>query len=158
MPQIDRGVVFLYKLKYMDYRTVFINKMKVKKKNKFRKTLKKMNGTSNLEVNFGKLLTELNIKYKQHFIFKKREFDFLLVDYNILIETHGCFFHCCKQHNPEAKYALQRRNIKNDQYKVKLVKFDKNYKLLIIWEHEMNDLLLLTEKVKNNLGKMINIL
>ena len=82
-----------------------------KKKGKIGKLFKKMKGTSNLEVSFADLLDKLGIKYEQHFVFKKREYDFLLNDHNILIETHGCFFHCCKEHNPEAKYAFQRKNL-----------------------------------------------
>ena len=125
----------------------------VKKKGKIGKLFKKMKGTSNLEVSFADLLDKLGIKYEQHFVFKKREYDFLLNDHNILIETHGCFFHCCKEHNPEAKYAFQRKNLKNDQYKVKLVKFDKTYTLLVIWEHEIEKKKLLTEKINTFIEK-----
>ena len=130
-----------------------------KKKGKIGKLFKKMKGTSNLEVSFADLLDELGIKYEQHFVFKKREYDFLLTDHNILIETHGCFFHCCKEHSPEPKYAFQRRNLKNDQYKVKLVKFDKTYTLLVIWEHEIEKKILLTEKINNFIEKytIINV-
>ena len=124
-----------------------------KKKGKIGKLFKKMKGTSNLEVSFADLLDKLGIKYEQHFVFKKREYDFLLNDHNILIETHGCFFHCCKEHNPEAKYAFQRKNLKNDQYKVKLVKFDKTYTLLVIWEHEIENKKLLTEKINTFIEK-----
>jgi G:T-mismatch repair DNA endonuclease (very short patch repair protein) len=129
-----------------------------KKKGKTRKMLKKMNGTSNLEVKFAELLTELGIKFEQHFMFKKREFDFLLNDHNILVETHGCFYHCCKKHNPEPKYAFQRANLKNDQYKVKIVKFDLTYTLLVIWEHEMIDKKVLTEKINSFVGKHSKLL
>jgi G:T-mismatch repair DNA endonuclease (very short patch repair protein) len=101
---------------------------------KFGKKMKQMNGTSKLEVKFANLLNELNIKFLPHFNFKDREFDFLLVEHNILVETHGCFFHCCKEDGFKPEYAIQRKNIKNDQYKSKIVKFDKNYNLLIIWE------------------------
>jgi G:T-mismatch repair DNA endonuclease (very short patch repair protein) len=129
-----------------------------KKKCKTRKMFKKMNGTSNLEVKFAELLTELGIKFEQHFMFKKREFDFLLNDHNILVETHGCFYHCCKKHSPEPKYAFQRANLKNDQYKVKIVKFDLTYTLLVIWEHEMIDKKVLTEKINSFVGKHSKLL
>jgi G:T-mismatch repair DNA endonuclease (very short patch repair protein) len=122
-----------------------------KKKGKISKMFKKMKGTSNLEKLFAEILTEQKIKFEQHFVFKNREFDFLLNDYNILVETHGCFFHCCKTHNPEPKYSFQRKNLKNDQHKVKIVKFDLNYNLLIIWEHEMSD----TTKVVKRLNEFI---
>lgn len=129
-----------------------------KKKGKTKKMLKKMNGTSNLEVKFAELLTELGIKFEQHFVFKKREFDFLLTEHSILVETHGCFYHCCKKHNPEPKYAFQRANLKNDQYKVKIVKFDLTYTLLVIWEHEMVDKKVLTEKINTFVGKHSKLL
>jgi len=129
-----------------------------KKKGKTKKMLKKMNGTSNLEVKFSELLTELGVKFEQHFMFKKREFDFLLNEHSILVETHGCFYHCCKKHNPEPKYAFQRANLKNDQYKVKLVKFDLSYTLLVIWEHEMDDRKILTEKINTFVGKHSKLL
>ena len=129
-----------------------------KKKRKIGKLFKKMNGTSNLEVSFAEILTGLNIKFEQHFVFKKREFDFLLTEHNILVETHGCFFHCCKKHNPEPKYAFQRRNLKNDQYKVKLVKFDLSYTLMVVWEHEMDTQTVLTEKINIFIGKHSKVL
>ena len=124
-----------------------------KKKGKFAKMVKKMNGTSKLEDSFAELLEQENIKFERHFVFKKREFDFLLSDYNVLIETHGCFYHCCKKHSPKAKYAFQRANLRNDQYKVKLVKFDRTYNLLVIWEHEMNETNLVAERVKTFIEK-----
>jgi G:T-mismatch repair DNA endonuclease (very short patch repair protein) len=129
-----------------------------KKKRKIGKLFKKMNGTSNLEVSFAEILTKLDIKFEQHFMFKGREFDFLLTDHNILVETHGCFFHCCKKHNPEPKYAFQRANLKNDQYKVKIVKFDLSYTLMVIWEHEMDKQTLLTEKINNFITKHSKLL
>jgi len=129
-----------------------------KKKGKTRKMLNKMNGTSNLEVKFAELLTEMGVKFEQHFVFKKREFDFLLTEHSILVETHGCFYHCCKKHNPEPKYAFQRANLKNDQYKVKIVKFDLTYTLMVIWEHEMVDKKVLTEKINSFVGKHSKLL
>lgn len=127
-------------------------------KGKIRKMLKKMNGTSKLEVSFAELLTKIGVKFEQHFVFRKREFDFLLNEHSILVETHGCFYHCCKKHNPEAKYAIQKRNIKNDQYKVKLVKFDPSYTLLVVWEHEMTDQEILLERINTFVGKHSKLL
>ena len=54
------------------------------KKKKMGKIFKKISESSGLERDFAEILTELNIKFEQHFVFKKREFDFLLVDHNIL--------------------------------------------------------------------------
>ena len=126
---------------------------KKKKVSKIGKMFKKMKGTSNLETKFAEILAENDINFEQHVEFKKREYDFLLTDHNIFIETHGCFFHCCKKHNPEVKYAFQRNSIKNDLYKVKLIKFDLNYTLLTIWEHEMEDIPILVEKLSKFITK-----
>lgn len=123
------------------------------KKKPIKKLFKKMNGTSKLEVSFAELLDNLGINYTQHFIFKKREYDFLLTDYNILVETHGCFFHCCKIHNPVPVYPFQKKSIKNDKLKSKNVKFDPNYRLLVVWEHEMNNVQVLTEKINKFIAK-----
>jgi len=133
-------------------------KKKVKKKNKMRSVRKKMNGTSKLETSFAEILESLDIKFKQHYMFKDREFDFLLTDHNIIVETHGCFYHCCKAHNPEAKYSFQRSNLKNDKHKVKLVKFDHNYTLLVVWEHEMSENKLLVERVNKFITKHSKLL
>lgn len=120
---------------------------KKKKKGKIGKLFKKMNGTSNLEIKFSKVLDDLGLSYEQHYVYKKREYDFLLLDYSILIETHGCFYHCCKTHFPDPIYPFQKRTLKNDQLKVKNVKFGKEFTLLTIWEHEMDKPKLLTEKI-----------
>lgn len=128
-------------------------KTKKTKKGKIGKMFKKMKGTSNLETKFAEILTELGYNFEQHFKFKRKEYDFLLIDYDILIETHGCFFHCCKTHNPIAKYSFQRRNIKNDQYKLKIVKFDTKYSLMIIWEHEMDNPSNVTKKINEFVTK-----
>lgn len=128
-------------------------KKKVTKKKPIKKLFKKMNGTSKLEVSFAELLDELQINYSQHFTFKKREYDFLLTDYNILVETHGCFYHCCKTHNPIPVYPFQKKSIKNDKLKSKNVKFDLNYRLLVVWEHEMNNVQVLTEKINKFIAK-----
>ena len=52
-----------------------------------------------------------------------------------------------------AVYPFQRRNIKNDKFKSKNVKFDPNYRLLVVWEHEMKDATLLTEKINKFVNK-----
>jgi len=46
-----------------------------------------------IEKKIEEFLNELNIKYKYSFIFRKRQFDFMLPEYNIIIETNGDFWH-----------------------------------------------------------------
>lgn len=126
---------------------------KQKKKGKISKMFKKMKGTSNLETKFATILDELGLVYEQHYIYNKREYDFLLLDYSILIETHGCFYHCCKTHFPTAIYPFQKRTLKNDQLKVKNVKFGKEFTLLVIWEHELDKPKQLNKKINEFIQK-----
>jgi G:T-mismatch repair DNA endonuclease (very short patch repair protein) len=120
---------------------------KKKKRGKIGKLFKKMNGTSKLETKFAEILDKLEISYQQHYTYKKREYDFLLIDHNILIETHGCFYHCCKTHFKTPNYSFQKRTLINDQLKVKNVKFGLEFTLLTIWEHELDDINQLIKKI-----------
>jgi len=106
-----------------------------------------MHGASGLEVKFEEILMQLKLNYMMHYIFKEREYDFYLPDYKLLIETHGCFFHCCKEDGYTPKYPFQRKNIKNDKHKVNLVKFSPEYKLLVIWEHEITSRRRVVQKI-----------
>ncbi len=114
-------------------------KTKRKKKGQMAKTLAKMNGTSKLEDTFEEILKELGDPYIKHYRFGKREFDFCLTESKILIEVHGCFWHGCKVCGMEAKYGAQKRSVKNDKHKYKLVEASQDYKLLTFWEHEVNN-------------------
>ena len=110
---------------------------------------KLMSGKSKLEDKFADMLKSMNLNFERYFVFKKREYDFLLIDYNILIEVHGCFFHCCIKDGYKPKYKFQARNLINDQFKIRSVKMSNKYKLLIIWEHEINENKTLTIKKIN---------
>lgn len=123
----------------------------IKKQTKKRKKFKKSQKISSLEVRFSQILNKLDIKFIHHFFYKNKEYDFFLPDYNYFIETHGCFFHCCPNHFPLPKYKLQINNKKNDQIKLRNLKFSQEYNLMIIWECEMKDELLLEEKIKKRL-------
>jgi DNA mismatch endonuclease (patch repair protein) len=123
----------------------------IKKQTKKRKKFKKSEGISSLEVRFSQILNKLYIKFIHNFFYKNKEYDFLLPDYNYFIETNGCFFHCCPKHFPLPKYKLQINNKKNDQTKLRNLKFSQEYNLMIIWECEMKDELLVEEKIKKRL-------
>lgn len=115
-----------------------IKKVRKKTTGKISKQFKKMAGTSKLEDTFAKILTDMGLNFERYYIFKGREYDFFLPDYNLLIETHGCFFHCCKEDGIKPKYQFQKNTIKNDRNKSLAVKVSNGYKLLVIWEHEIN--------------------
>lgn len=111
---------------------------KRKKPGKMAKQLKKMNGTSKLEDLFEEILVEMGVEYVHHYRLGGREFDFCLTDHNILIEIHGCFWHACPVCGEDAKFSAQKRSVKNDRHKVKLVEAAKGYTMLTFWEHEVH--------------------
>lgn len=112
---------------------------KRKKPTKIKKQFKQMNGTSKLETMFEEILIELGEPYIHHYRFGNREFDFCLTEKNILIELHGCFFHSCPKCGKAAKYSFQKKSVKNDKFKTKLVKESNDYTLLVFWEHEVHN-------------------
>lgn len=81
-------------------------------------------------------LIEHNINYKYSFIFKSRQFDFLLIDYDLVIEVDGDYWHGNPKFFNEEKGNLTKNQIlkrKDDLNKTKLL-LDNNYKLLRFWE------------------------
>ena len=96
----------------------------------------KMNG---LEKEFEKILKKLKIKYEFHFMYRKKEYDFLLIDYKLLIECDGDYWHVNKAQGFKPVYAVQKRNLRNDKVKNELVKKYREYKLLRFWENDINN-------------------
>lgn len=108
-----------------------------RKPSKMQKQLTKMNGTSKLEDKFEEILKELGEPYVKHYRFGRREFDFCLTEKKLLIEIHGCFWHGCKECGVEVAYGPQKRSVKNDKHKTKLVEASLDYNLITFWEHEI---------------------
>jgi len=70
-------------------------------------------------------------KYKGYF------FDFYLLEYNILIECDGDYWHGFGKLDEELDEVQTRSRI-NDKIKNKLVDDSPNIKLLRFWEHEIH--------------------
>ena len=114
-------------------------KPKYKKATKIKKLFKKMKGTSKLETTFEEILIDLGVNYVHHYRFGKREFDFCCTDYNLLIEADGDFWHVNEAMGFEVKYPFQKRTIKNDKFKDKLVSKSNDYTLIRFWEEDINN-------------------
>jgi len=82
------------------------------------------------------ILNKYSINYTQEFLFSGHYFDFLLLDYNIIIECDGDYFH---SYNVllEDMDSTQKNSYKNDIKKNKIIN-DSNYQLVRFWEHEIN--------------------
>lgn len=109
-----------------------------KKRTKWLKT-KLSNKKTKIEIKFESILNLLGVKYEYQYEFKKRLFDFKLVDKDILIEVDGDFYHC----NPNTKhseviYETQKLTKKNDEYKNTLCQ-NHGMRLLRYWEKDINE-------------------
>jgi len=97
--------------------------------------------TSKLELEFTKILDNLDIKYTQWFYAKeiKAFYDFYIPAKNIIIEVDGDFYHC----NPDIYIngsicKTQEKNLKRDQQKNQWAQ-DNGFKLLRFWETDINN-------------------
>jgi len=100
---------------------------------------------TSIEIKVEKYLKTLNIDFKYNFILdKKYQFDFLLNDKNLIIETHGDYWHA----NPTiySNTDMNKKNLNERQeYKINLDQIkkeyaeDKKYSIIYLWETEINN-------------------
>lgn len=68
--------------------------------------------------------------------------DFINEDKKQIIEVYGCFWHCCK------KCGHTNRDKRHQKDALRINKFkDLGYSVLIIWEHELKKLEMVTKKI-----------
>jgi len=99
---------------------------------------------SSQEKIFEKFLIDNDINYKYSVIFKKRQYDFLLIDYNLIVELQGDYWHAnpkfwdvFNDDNTKKKlYETQIIKIKDDIIKKKIID-DSEYKFIVFWEHDI---------------------
>ena len=111
---------------------------------------------------FEQLLIENNIKYKYSFIYKNRQFDFLLIDYNLVIELQGDYWHGNPKfwdinNNDNTKKKLYETQImkkKDDIIKEELIN-NSIYNFIFFWEYDVHNNL---EKIKQTLFEKYNII
>lgn len=130
------------------------------------KTIKK-NGTTSIEEKMKKILEDLNLQFLKEApiksIKKTKYYDFYVYkenEYEFLIECHGSYWHPMIFNEDGTSYLkdnkkltkLQKRNIKNDKYKINLAKRHK-IPLLIFYENDINKNL---EKIKEKIRKEVN--
>lgn len=97
-----------------------------------------------LEIKFEKHLQEKNLNYEYNFRIsylnkeghlRYKYYDFYIKDFNLLIETHGNYWH--PRENNENLPEIQKKNFQNDIFKKELAKKN-NYQLLSIFEDELD--------------------
>lgn len=86
---------------------------------------------------FIELLNELKVKFETQKIIQGKIFDFYLPDKNIIVEVDGNYWHSYNKTLTEMN-DVQKKIYYNDRRKDTLAK-GLGYKLLRIWEHELDD-------------------
>ncbi|MGD6803907.1 endonuclease domain-containing protein [Rossellomorea aquimaris] len=104
---------------------------------------------TNIEIIMEKFLKSNHINYKYSFILQKRQYDFLLVDYNLIIECDGDYWHANPKFYPNpADWQIER--IKNDHIKNEIAKRN-NFKIIRFWEDDIVNNLEYVKNVINDL-------
>lgn len=94
-------------------------------------------GKTSIERKMEEILDELKINYQYSKIMWKRQYDFYLIDYKVLIECDGDYWHG----NPKFFPKLNRIQMKNqikDGLK-NLLAMKNGFKLIRFWEDEINN-------------------
>lgn len=97
------------------------------------------------------MLDDFNIVYEEEFEYGIFVYDFILKEYNILVEINGDYFHC----NPKTRHKIpksktQIKNVEKDKRKKSFVLKEKEYKLKCFWEFDLiNNIKKIEKWVKN---------
>ena len=100
------------------------------------------------------ILNDLNIEYINEKGFNYCAVDNYLVNYNLIIEVMGGYWHCDNRFYPIIPYEMQVNRIRMDKIKHTNIKKDYNIEILYLWE---NDILknknMCTELIKQYINK-----
>jgi len=114
-------------------------------KNRMREDfVKRMSGLNRLNTKPQKivddLLDELNIKYEREYPIKYYSIDNYLVEYNLMIEVMGDYWHANPNRYNENKYSLnkiQMNGIHRDKLKHSYILNHENIEILYLWEYDL---------------------
>lgn len=95
------------------------------------------NTPSKLETSFKSVLTKLNIDFECQFDIEGLNYDFHILNTNVLIEVDGDFWHSNPLYYKEPIYEVQKHNFKHDLIKNDIA-IRNNYTLLRFWETDIN--------------------
>jgi len=85
------------------------------------------------------LLNDLNIIYDNEYECEYYLIDNYLIDYNLMIEVQGKYWHCDHRKYKEINYLTQVDNIKNDKSKKTYIYNKYNINILYLWEEDIEN-------------------
>lgn len=85
------------------------------------------------------ILDEAGTPYKEQKAIRYINVDFYVASKNLVIQVHGCYWHCCEKCYPAGpKNNIQRKNIEKDKVANEIIQGEK-LNLLEIWHHEIKE-------------------
>ncbi len=115
----------------------------------------KWNSHNSLENAFAKVLDNIGVEYKQQHRISRYLFDFYMPKYNLIIETHGDFWHANPKIYPDRDKltVVQMDTIKKDLIK-ESVAIERGYRYSYFWEHDVhNNTDIVADKVRGLLSE-----
>lgn len=101
------------------------------------------------QILINKLLNKLDIEYKNEKGFTYYTVDNYLIDYNLILEVMGTYWHCDRRYYPTITYERQVNRIKIDKAKHTYIKNNFNIEILYLWEYDIiNNIKLCEELIK----------
>lgn len=97
---------------------------------------------SKIQLKVNDLLDKKSIKYNREFLMDYYSMDNYLIDYNLIIEVMGDFWHTSPLRYNADKYKIsnmQARGITTDKRKHTYIKNNYGIEILYIWEHDINN-------------------
>lgn len=97
---------------------------------------------SSIHIKVREFLKTLNLKepFEEEYVIKYFSVDFAFVKSKVCIEAQGKYFHVDPRFYPDGPVsAVQRRNFGRDKAKRKYVSGRKGWKIIEVWETEIND-------------------
>lgn len=105
---------------------------------------------SKIQLIVNNILNQNNINYQREFIIKYYAIDNYLIDYNLIIEVMGDYWHTSPLKYNENKYKInktQQRGLLHDKQKHTYIKTHNNIEILYLWESDINNNIKLCEKL-----------
>lgn len=105
---------------------------------------------SNIQLKINNILDKNNIKYEREYIIKYYAVDNYLLDYNLIIEVMGDYWHTNPLKYNDNMYKInkiQQNGLLHDKQKHTYIKNNNNIEILYLWETDINNRYELCEKL-----------
>lgn len=121
---------------------------KIESRERAVRTLSKQEKTmTSPQVVVNNLLDQMCVDYVNEYNCKYVSIDSYLIDYNLMIEVMGTYWHTDHRFYDEINYQMQVDRIKNDKIKNKYIKNNHAIDILYLWEFDCNNVELIRQLI-----------